>query len=692
MILNSLTLNNFRQFVGEQTIEFTKTKDKNITIIHGENGSGKTTLLNALTWCLYNHTGHDFEESDYILSKKAVKESSTNDTIKCSVELRFEDNEIQYEAIRSYEFVSLGSDDKPRKLGESFDLFIKSEGQRKKVDNPSVLVNRVIPQEMHNYFFFNGERIDKLALRTNATEIREAIKVLLGITILERSLEHLKSAKSKLSKELRDNKQVDHKSKEILSRLEELNEDLSATEKYLEQSKKNIDSLRKDNEAIRDKLKNFDETKELEEKRDILLADEKELSATISETNKKIRKFTTRKSCFSFMGEVFEDVNEIFATLKTSNILPNNVKEDFIKRLLSEHMCICERDLPENSDTYKAVAKLLDYSISKDIDQNISIMKSNLLSINEKMENNPEELNELISDRAKSSSKLEKVSRQLDELKKSLKGIENREDIQKLRIRFEGNEDKIDKELKDSGKNETKIAGLKQKITDLEKSKKSISQKDQQTSKLMQSLDFTQDLIDYTQKVYDIRITEIRSKLSTKINNLFRNICKKDYYIRMNEDFVIDVVDSDSDSAKPVGKSTGENQITSLSFIGSILEFAREIKENEEQYGSLISKFGGSYPLVMDSPFGSLDQTYSQNIAESLPGLSEQIVLMVSSTQWRSEVKEGMISKVGKQYILSNHTSKLDEDVNVTMSYNDKNYFFSKSTDGPEYTEVEELI
>ena len=52
MILKSLHLKNFRQFIDE-TIEFSLDKEHNITLVRGDNSAGKTTLANAITWCLF---------------------------------------------------------------------------------------------------------------------------------------------------------------------------------------------------------------------------------------------------------------------------------------------------------------------------------------------------------------------------------------------------------------------------------------------------------------------------------------------------------------------------------------------------------------------------------------------------------------------------------------------------------------
>jgi len=80
MIIKSLEMYNFRQFIGDQKIEFSSDPEKNVTVLIGVNTSGKTTLIRAFEWCLYEKINFD----DKVLLNNEVRlkmhEGETQDT------------------------------------------------------------------------------------------------------------------------------------------------------------------------------------------------------------------------------------------------------------------------------------------------------------------------------------------------------------------------------------------------------------------------------------------------------------------------------------------------------------------------------------------------------------------------------------------------------------------------------------
>jgi DNA repair exonuclease SbcCD ATPase subunit len=57
---------------------------------------------------------------------------------------------------------------------------------------------------------------------------------------------------------------------------------------------------------------------------------------------------------------------------------------------------------------------------------------------------------------------------------------------------------------------------------------------------------------------------------------------------------------------------------------------------------------------------GSLDEVYWRQVAKLLPALADQVIVIATQTQWRGEVEEEMLSRIGKVYVLTYNSPKPD--------------------------------
>ena len=146
-----------------------------------------------------------------------------------------------------------------------------------------------------------------------------------------------------------------------------------------------------------------------------------------------------------------------------------------------------------------------------------------------------------------------------------------------------------------------------------------------------------------------------RCELDAKIKEVFSKITRKDYRVPvLTKDIELKIVNSENQEQSQV-LSTGEGQITSLSFIGSLVEYAREKTKQE-----FLSDFsGGDYPIVMDSPFGNLDEVHTKNVAANIGKLSSQVIIVVSQKQWEGHVENNILQQVKRKYRM------IDGDVGV---------------------------
>jgi len=126
----------------------------------------------------------------------------------------------------------------------------------------------------------------------------------------------------------------------------------------------------------------------------------------------------------------------------------------------------------------------------------------------------------------------------------------------------------------------------------------------------------------------------------------------------------------------------------SLSFIGAIIDRVRDWSRKDRQSQWLMPPDGGNYPMVMDSPFGSLDETYRRQVARSRPTLANQLVVLVSKTQWRGEVAEEMADYIGRQYVLVYNSPKPDVEAEAISLGGEPYPLLRSSPNEFEYTEI----
>ena len=77
MLIKNIRMKNFRQFKGDQKLEFACDYEKNVTVLLGDNTFGKTTILQAFNWCLYDVAEFPKDSNpDFLLNMEAAEEAA----------------------------------------------------------------------------------------------------------------------------------------------------------------------------------------------------------------------------------------------------------------------------------------------------------------------------------------------------------------------------------------------------------------------------------------------------------------------------------------------------------------------------------------------------------------------------------------------------------------------------------------
>jgi DNA repair exonuclease SbcCD ATPase subunit len=193
MKLISIKLFNFRCFY-QQTPEIVLARfdDRNITILHGNNGTGKTSLLNAFTWVLYEKFTSAFGDPEQLVNRQAIAESQLNQPVECWAEVLFEHDSKRYRVRRLTHAYYNGEKNIQYSKSELFLQVAGDDGRWVTQNYPEAVINGILPKSLHQYFFFDGERIEQIVRSDNRNEIAEATKKLLGVQVLDNAIKHLK--------------------------------------------------------------------------------------------------------------------------------------------------------------------------------------------------------------------------------------------------------------------------------------------------------------------------------------------------------------------------------------------------------------------------------------------------------------------------------------------------------------------
>lgn len=181
MIINRLTMHNFGVYAGTNIFEFTHKKP--IVLVGGMNGRGKTTFLEAILLSLYGANSIAYKESKYNSYNQYLRSYvNKNDWDKSSfIELEFALNESTNDTyVVRREWDALSRITRERISVQQNGIY--SEFLTK---NWAMFVENILPSALSSFYFFDGEKIAELAVAKTDDQMKESIRSMLGITILD---------------------------------------------------------------------------------------------------------------------------------------------------------------------------------------------------------------------------------------------------------------------------------------------------------------------------------------------------------------------------------------------------------------------------------------------------------------------------------------------------------------------------
>jgi len=665
MLIQELTLNNFRVYAGEHRFDLAPRKKygkfRPIILFGGLNGAGKTSILSGLRLALYGKDtlGQDTSQkryNDFLLESIHHSRETDRAPSSASVALEFSyaklGTEHQIRVERSWE-----------KKGGSVKEMLKVYENDKAIqglnyEQAQSFLNELIPIGVSDLFFFDGEKIAELAEDTRGSALEQSVKKLLGLDVVERLAGDLSVLNRNITKggsELSTQKNIESLQELIQSHrdnIEKLRQSISTSSIQHADVSLKIKQLSK---SITERGGHFSANrKDLEQRLDALR--ETRLD-TISEASRLMSDASplalADQFCARLEAQVLSDAQagqislsrvEVKKALKT------------IEKSLKKKLDKSTFDLVSSELNNLAKSKDLEVEDHKVVHDLTTEQANKILLTLKQSQDQKLQIQSLFSNLNKTESQIEEVEASLarapdDELIQS--------DFESLQIaqRQLGKLDAEIAELKSRARNKAKEAV--EAARQLDKLYETAAKSSDQQRVIGYIGNVNGLLKDFVNRTAEVKIRDLEQQFTQCFARLAR---KGDLAVMLKVDpktFKVQLLSSDGRVLAKDELSAGERQIFAI----SVLE-------------ALAKTSGRQLPMIVDTPLGRLDSKHRSKLIEDyFPKASHQMIILSTDTEVDESFYKELSPDISRAY-------KLEYDSKTGSTHVEEGYFWQMQKAG----------
>lgn len=657
MLIESITLNNYRLYEGENVIQFHFDEAKNVHLICGENGFGKTTLLHSLLWCLFGRFVGDVPvsgqetNSSYaamqkeILNQNAAKRFEEKATPEIVALIKKNGYTNDYEEIKKDSvysvaicFAEVGIPSIPCQkivIARSYDSLLQKEDVEILIDGvkneltdeigPEVFINDfILNRDIAKLFFFDSEEIVSLADTGTIAERRKLSKAyeeVLGIRKYEELRSNLEGLRLRYRKKSKDIGLKDELEK-LEAEREGVSNELTKLSDSLTEIETTLTNQREQDGQLQLQLSREGNSVKTEELQRVKAVIEKCKKDDI-EMKSALKQFIDYAP-FAISGQLFARAYEL-AKADHEAIADNNTAtaQNSVLDALSKEMKGLLDKMSVNKDSKKDAHTQLEAIIEKyrgracDRDIQVTLTDDEFAEVeavyNSLTTTYRIEFEALAEAYRKNKITLERNVKRLSNIQSKesdevIKGL--RDNKNKIEAEIKANEEKQRLGHIRTGELQLTIESYDKKIKELSR-KISVDDADEAKDKLASELITELDTFLLSLK------KNKKSSLELRIKNTLNTLMHK-------EDFISHVeVELDSDTM----------DINLFSSDGNVINKNMLSKGEKQLYATsilkaLVDESGIQFPVFIDSPLQKFDKSHSSKIiSEFYPSISKQVIL-----------------------------------------------------------------
>ncbi len=645
MLISSLELNNFKVFYGRNAIAFPSGKGAEVVLIHGHNGHGKSTIMESLFWVLYGKE----RRHERLVPADPLRVLNTyarsNKEFEVGVTLAFEHDDHDYlirRTLRSRR--RRGAPTKRSHFVEETHLYLDGQEQ---ADVEGTLTE-VFPSDIATFFFFDGETISRFA--ESYAENRQTIEKAIGLPYLKRAREDTDVVVRGLQRQQRDAAR-DATVSQLEGQLQEGRTQHTEVESQRAVSKRLHEALAAEADRLQHQLEQFDDLRKLNDR----LRELEDFGAELDREEEALREQEARfRSALPYLllgpplREVVERIDQLKAQSVKDQINRGRLldQRNFLGRLLHSNTCLCGDPFDADSHArisqmYAKVEEQLGQVIPLETDRPGFGSADMLSAVTAVRGVDPvaASVPKLQARRRYISENRSRVETALEQQRAALASHQTANAREKEVF------DRLARITADKAVARARIEEqgdlcrqLERKVADLEVTlEQAVARFASTTSALATRIEVGSHALEAFDDIIEASVEQKRSQIQRKGSTLFRTITNKPQEFQgleiQPEDFDVLVRREGSKRVATKALSDGERHVVAISILGGLKDSS------------------GHGTLLMDSPFGRLDQTHKKRLITRLEQLSDKVVLLVTDEDL-NEQETATVPSVSRRYLL----------------------------------------
>ena len=640
--LDRLELEGFGPFADRQVLEFPE--QPGVTVIYGENMRGKTSLLNAIRYAFFG-TVIGRASRPRRLHTISNRERASQGNFGFEVALTFHFQDEEYELVRSFTPIV----DNPTNDSDYVrDVMLRRGTSTLGPDERERAIHQIFPQEISRFFLFDGELLqeyEELIINEGeaATKISAAIERILGVPILKRGRAHLshlsdegdKAAAREASKHtetqalgnalqaateqkaahLREIERLEERLVDLLSQREDAEQLMKANERYASLLEARDKAVKRREEAGRE-----------ERQRQIAL------QRAMADAWKGLLREPIRAARDGVQRQLSHEIEHLVAHLRREALDSGSCK-------------VCKQKI---HDEQRARLETEAETSLKPSTGSISATLANLANLNafEDLDNSAE-VKSMWADIVRLKLEQASLADQINDLQTALRDSDP-ELIRKTKATYAELSESIAATKRGIEEETEKVAQKDKAIANFNESLKKLAGAD--LKKFQDRANLLHEMTEIFRESVEVYKTELRSRVEQTASNLFREMTteKQDYAgLAINEAYGLTIMHQDGRAEE--ARSAGAEHVVALALMGAL-------QQNAPLRG----------PIVMDSPFGRLDEGHTTNVVKTLPQMAEQTILLVYEAEVGQETMRNLLrANLLREYRLEGRSSRRTDIVRI---------------------------